>query len=549
MVWINAISNNLSKADSKNLPDVIFATADGQVFMHKMVLFSGLPMLRDMLCNACVDAHEELVIVIPDVTKVMVQEAVDKLYEVGNGDSLARLFSMKNKEDNKYPQTTIIKDDEALSNLDAVETNPSLIQKASDCQESFKNKIKQAFVERKGLTAISDKRSPLKQKEKRKHKDAEGNGEANKKSKNASDDNKTDPITEYNIKLELIEHEDTEHHIKLELEEHEDTELMTDETISNITETSFEEESLLDNSNFGLCDIDNPDDEENANCVEVWLQDIYPELYNIWKEVCRAPPPKPSQTDLCSVCKLKPVEGINYGVGVCQADRHFIKRTFNSRLAYPPCSAGGTCLPNPRPRGWCQPCRLKAVLSTPINIGLIRIGNNTQLERSFENEERKSPSSQDEKDNCSIKPDIEHNQNRKEYKVYVGAEVWLQDTHPALYQVWKEACKTSQPSTDGMCQACKLRPGVLHYGARMCEAEKQFIKRTFHKRLSYPNCDKEGSCPPRARGWCQQCRLRACLSMPIDFSLVRFGANFKINRRGKEQAVKESHHDRSSSIH
>ena len=72
MVWINAISNKLCKSDSRNAPDVVIATADGQVFMHKMVLFSVLPRLRDWLCESCVDTHEIIMIVIPEVAKLEV---------------------------------------------------------------------------------------------------------------------------------------------------------------------------------------------------------------------------------------------------------------------------------------------------------------------------------------------------------------------------------------------------------------------------------------------------------------------------------------------
>ena len=75
------------------------------------------------------------------------------------------------------------------------------------------------------------------------------------------------------------------------------------------------------------------------------------------------------------------------------------------------------------------------------------------------------------------------------------------------------------------CLICNLREHTgPHYGVFMCEADKQFLKRTFHKGFKYAACSKSG-CPPKPRGWCQRCRLAACLSTPLNLAMLRIANN------------------------
>ena len=75
------------------------------------------------------------------------------------------------------------------------------------------------------------------------------------------------------------------------------------------------------------------------------------------------------------------------------------------------------------------------------------------------------------------------------------------------------------------CLICNLREHTgPHYGVLMCEADKQFLKRTFHKGFKYAACSKSG-CPPKPRGWCQRCRLAACLSTPLNLAMLRIATN------------------------
>ena len=111
--------------------------------------------------------------------------------------------------------------------------------------------------------------------------------------------------------------------------------------------------------------------------AEEWLQVNYPHLYTIWLQSLA------SQEDQsmmnfelpCKVCRIKPSTGLHYGVKMCEADKQFLKRTFHHQIIYAPCSQEGDGVCPPRPRGWCQMCRLRRCLSTPVSISMIRVGN------------------------------------------------------------------------------------------------------------------------------------------------------------------------------
>jgi len=111
---------------------------------------------------------------------------------------------------------------------------------------------------------------------------------------------------------------------------------------------------------------------------------------------------------------------------------------------------------------------------------------------------------------------------------YSEPEAWLCSTYPQLYTMWKVVMSNKDNiDTHTMkltCTICKVKPSSgLHYGVKICEADKQFLKRTFHHQLKYPQCSKSGKgvCPPRPRGWCQLCRLTTCLTVPINIAMIR----------------------------
>ena len=95
------------------------------------------------------------------------------------------------------------------------------------------------------------------------------------------------------------------------------------------------------------------------------------------------------------------------------------------------------------------------------------------------------------------------------------------------------------------CLICNLREHTgPHYGVFMCEADKQFLKRTFHKGFKYAACSKSG-CPPKPRGWCQRCRLAACLSTPLNLAMLRIATNNTFPH-SKKPISNESHIPESS---
>jgi len=107
---------------------------------------------------------------------------------------------------------------------------------------------------------------------------------------------------------------------------------------------------------------------------EEWLYATYPHLHTVWRQAMASKDITFNMELNCTICKVKPSSGQHYGVKICEADKQFLKRTFHYQLHYPPCikDGGGVC--PPRPRGWCQLCRLRTCLGTPVNIRMIRVG-------------------------------------------------------------------------------------------------------------------------------------------------------------------------------
>jgi len=109
-------------------------------------------------------------------------------------------------------------------------------------------------------------------------------------------------------------------------------------------------------------------------------------------------------------------------------------------------------------------------------------------------------------------------------------EQWLYGTYPLIHKIWKHAFTNRYNLSLNLelnCTICKVKPSSgMHYGVKICEADKQFLKRTFHHKIKYPECTKLNNveiCPPRPRGWCQLCRLTACLSAPVNIFMIRVG--------------------------
>jgi len=119
------------------------------------------------------------------------------------------------------------------------------------------------------------------------------------------------------------------------------------------------------------------------------------------------------------------------------------------------------------------------------------------------------------------------------------AETWLEVTYPELVEDWREAylalLDPSEPAKKE-CRICSIRPNTgLHYGVHTCEADKQFLKRTFHERQAYKVCNL--FCPPRLRGWCQYCRLRFSLRTGINLKMIRITK--KKPSKQRKQRVKQ----------
>jgi len=135
--------------------------------------------------------------------------------------------------------------------------------------------------------------------------------------------------------------------------------------------------------------------------------------------------------------------------------------------------------------------------------------------------------------------------NYKGYTQYSEPETWLSVAYPTIYSIWRQVISSNTTTTLNMqltCAICKVKSSSgQHYGVKMCEADKQFLKRSFHQRLQYPPCINEGSgtvCPPRPRGWCQICRLQTCLANPVNITMIRVGE--KVKKSKKETKTREA---------
>jgi len=131
----------------------------------------------------------------------------------------------------------------------------------------------------------------------------------------------------------------------------------------------------------------------------------------------------------------------------------------------------------------------------------------------------------------------------KGYTQYSEPEAWLSLVYPAIHAIWRRAISSNTVTTLNMeltCAICKVKSSSgHHYGVKMCEADKQFLKRSFHQQLHYPPCSNGESgvvCPPRPRGWCQICRLQTCLANPVNIAMIRVGG--KVKKSKKEIRIK-----------
>jgi len=268
------MSNKLKIDDFENCSDVIFATKNGKVKMHKIVLLSGLTSIKDMLCDICVQGHESLVIICPDYDRRQVKEAKDMFYNFGVGDLLAKLFSKQEEADGEEVDYDIIKEEIDSESENLIDETLSFMMKSRDDL--------------------------------------------------LSDDNQGVPIGYYA-------------HPK-----------------------TVEKKSREGRGNF--------------MGAQSWLKLEHPDLYEFWRNASAVATAfgYDGNSFLCTVCNELPA-ATHYGVRICEGEKQFIKRTFHKMLSYSPCMEG-SC--PPRKRGWCQACRLKACLTVPIKLNLVRCGPN-----------------------------------------------------------------------------------------------------------------------------------------------------------------------------
>jgi hypothetical protein len=70
---------------NKNSCDVVFVCSDGRRFAHKVLIFNAVPEILDLVCDACRNSHEDVVIHVPDIGEDTMKYCLQELY--ANGDA------------------------------------------------------------------------------------------------------------------------------------------------------------------------------------------------------------------------------------------------------------------------------------------------------------------------------------------------------------------------------------------------------------------------------------------------------------------------------
>ena len=87
--------------DEDNFGDVILFCQEGkEIYLHKAVVFSQIPELKDLLCESCDFDHGEITaIFLPDITVDNMMHSAKKLYEYQNPESFLEILELKGFKD------------------------------------------------------------------------------------------------------------------------------------------------------------------------------------------------------------------------------------------------------------------------------------------------------------------------------------------------------------------------------------------------------------------------------------------------------------------
>ena len=119
---------------SRNDCDLKFILRDGVSVAHKIIILPVLADMSELFCNACIDNHEDIVIVLPDINKEHFDEARDFLYMFGDGSKIARILGANRFHNGhpvanlKYPYNIDIVDDNFHDISESSENTGTLIE-------------------------------------------------------------------------------------------------------------------------------------------------------------------------------------------------------------------------------------------------------------------------------------------------------------------------------------------------------------------------------------------------------------------------------------
>jgi len=96
--------------------DVIMSCKDGKVSAHKIILFSAIPQLKELLCFGCRLSHDEMHIILPEMLQDDAREALRELYSNRNPGYLMNLLDLRDTKSLKRNINEVISQKDSHNN-------------------------------------------------------------------------------------------------------------------------------------------------------------------------------------------------------------------------------------------------------------------------------------------------------------------------------------------------------------------------------------------------------------------------------------------------
>merc|ERR1712142_1161979 len=92
MVWLKSTTTNVIDTSNDTSTDVTIVAKDGVVELNKLILMHSVPGIFSLMCEFCSKNHEPVKIIIEDVAKNDIEEALKADFCHKDGSNLAEVF-------------------------------------------------------------------------------------------------------------------------------------------------------------------------------------------------------------------------------------------------------------------------------------------------------------------------------------------------------------------------------------------------------------------------------------------------------------------------